>query len=281
MRLLLAAFLAAAGRVPAGEPRLEKYSGKFNYGLAVAPPWAEGGKLVVNLPEHLEYESRGMGILRHNDKERRGTWEVAADGRSASLDVESTTAPGVRVTGTARVAGPDRVELAIRIANGGKIPLAAVKPLYCHHYRELAGFPQWIDNFKHTYVVRGGKPVPLAEVATRTPETKIKGGAVKGCDPRDSAFAERNGGLVEDGVDAAIAAVTDLEGKRKVVVSWTPGKSFLANAHIPCLHADPFYGTIDPGKEAEAKGVVLFTEKGLEEAIAGLRKDGWGAPPPK
>ncbi len=256
---------------PADGVRIEHYEGPLAYGFTIAPPWAAGGKLVINLPEHLEYEARGMGILRHNDKERRGTWEVAADGKSATLDVESPTAPGVRVRGEARVAGPERVEIAIAIANGGKIPLASVKPLYCVHYRHLAGFPQWVDNFKHVYVLRGGKAVALADVPTKDPQTKIKGGTVAGCAQHDNGFAEKNGGLVEDGVDAAVAAVESLDRKRNVAVAWTPGKSFLSNAHIPCLHADPFYGTIAPGASAEARGVVLFSEGPVEAVMARAR----------
>src|SRR5436190_495637 len=65
-------------------PRFEKYSGEYAYGLTVLPPWADGGRLVVNFPEHLEYESRGMGILRYSDKEPRGHWEVSADGGRAT-----------------------------------------------------------------------------------------------------------------------------------------------------------------------------------------------------
>jgi len=258
-------------------PRLVKYEGTYAYGLAVAPPWKEGGVLVINFPEHLEYESRGMGILRHNDATPRGRWETAPDGRRATLNVESPTAPGVRVEGEAKIAGPDRVELMIRIVNGGKIALATVKPLYCMHYRELSGFPQWVDNFKHTFVLRGGKTVALSEVPTKTPETKIKGGTIAGCDQQDNGFAERNGGLIERGLDAAIAAVEDLQGRRRLVVAWSPGKSILSNANIPCLHADPFYGTLEPGQSAEARGVLLFTEKPAEEACAQLRREGWGA----
>src|SRR5207244_2965635 len=169
--------------------------------------------------------------------------EGSADGGRATLDVEGPTAPGVRVQGEARTAGRNRIEVTMRISNGGKIPLATVKPLYCFHYRELAGFPQWVDNFKHTFVVRNGKPVALTDVPTKSAEAKVKGGTVAGCDQHDNGFAEKQGGLVESGVDAAITAVESLDGKRKLVVAWSPGKSFLSNANIPCLHADPYYGT--------------------------------------
>jgi hypothetical protein len=280
MRLLEWGLVGLLSLLAPGErPRFEKYSGEYAYGLTILPPWAEGGKLVVNLPEHLEYESRGMGILRHNDKEPRGHWEVAAEGGRATLNVESPTAAGVRIEAEAKAAGRDRVEFTLRIFNGGKIPLAAVKPLYCFHYRELTGFPQWVDNFKHTYVLRGGKPLALADIATKTAQAKVKGGTVAGCEQHDNGFAEKQGGLLEGGVEAAITAVESLDGKRKLLVAWSPGKSILSNANIPCLHADPYYGTIEPGQSAEAKGVLLFTEGPLEEGFSRLRGEGRGAPP--
>jgi hypothetical protein len=65
------------------------------------------------------------------------------------------------------------------------------------------------------------------------------------------------------------------------VVAWTPGQKLLANASIPCLHADPYYGTIMPGASASATGIILFTEASLEGVVGELRKAGAGAPPGK
>src|SRR5262245_62251769 len=97
-------FLMAAS--PQVGARFGKYEGEYAYGLAIVPPWAEGGRLIVNFPEHLEFESRGMGILRYSDPSPNGRWEVASDGTRATLRAESPTAPGVRVEGEAKALGP-------------------------------------------------------------------------------------------------------------------------------------------------------------------------------
>jgi hypothetical protein len=270
--------LAGLSAAHAG-PRLSQYSGPLAYGLEVIPPWADGGKLVVNLPEHLEYDTMGKGILRHNDKEPRGHWQVAADGMSAVLDVASPTAEGVRVKGTAKVVGEDRIELSMRITNDGPLTMPLVEPLYCYHYRQLTGFPQYVDNFKHVYTILGGKPVALADIPARKPDTQVRGATVIGCPHKDNLFAEKHGGEIEPGIDAAISGLTDLAGKRKMVIAWTPGRSLLSNASIPCLHADPFYGTIAPGESKAATGLILFTEQPLEPVMMGLREQGYGAYP--
>jgi hypothetical protein len=270
-------FLTAAS--PPVGARLGRYEGEFAYGLAIVPPWTEAGRLIVNFPEHLEYDSRGMGILRYSDPAPKGRWEVAADGTRASLRAESSSAPGVRVEGEAKALGSDRIEVTMRIINAGPIALPAIRPLYCFHYDGLAGFPKWVDNFKHTYLLKDGKPTAFAEIPTRNPAATGKAATVLGCEQHDNAFAERRGGLIEPDIDAALGAVESLDGKRKLIIAWSPGKSVLSNASIPCVHADPYYGTIEAGRSAEAKGVILFTEDPLKEVVTNLRKEGWGAPP--
>ena len=81
-------------------------------------------------------------------------------------------------------------------------------------------------------MVQGGKPFALADVQTEKTDANVKGGTVAGCKQKDNGFAHRNGGFIEGGLDEAIAAVTSLDGHRKMVISWSPGKSILSNASI-------------------------------------------------
>jgi len=265
----------------AAEMRFVKYTGRLAYGLEISPPWEDGGTLIINLPEHLERWPGTQGILRHNDKAPKGHWEVSEDGKRATLDVESSTMAGVFVKGTAKAAGEDRVQLTMRIENRMTAVLPGIRPLYCFHYRHLTGFPQWIDNFKHVFVLIDGKAVALADIPTEKPDADVKGGYVRGCQQRDSdSFPKGRGGLIEDReLDAAIIAVEQLEGDRKILIAWTPGKSMLSNASIPCAHGDPYYGPIAPGQAVEVTGVVLFTEGSVQEAMTELFKEGHGAPP--
>jgi len=263
-------------------PRFTRYAGPFAYGLEVVAPWQDGGTLIINLPEHLERWPGTQGILRHNDKAPKGHWQVSEDGKRATLDVESSTMPGIFVKGAASAVGGDRVELTMQISNTTDRALPGIRPLYCFQYRHLTGFPQWIDNFKHTYVLIGGKAVALADIPTERADADVKGAYVRGCTQRDSDdFPRSRGGLIEDReLDAAIIAVEALKGPRKVVMAWTPGKSMLSNAAIPCAHGDPFYGPVPAGEAREAEGIVWFTEKPVEEALKTLAGEGHGAPAP-
>lgn len=264
----------AAALTPEGKPA-------HVYGLAVLPPWNDGGKLVINFPEHLEYMPNTQGILRNSDT-AKSSWVVAADGMTAVLDTESPTVPGVFVKGTAKVAGKDRIEVTMEIINKANFPLRDIRPLYCFHYQPLTGFPQWQENFQHTFILKGGKVVALADIPTATADTQRKAGTVKGCPQNnDLEAAGRMGGLITDGADAGIIAVTALNGPHKLILGWTPGKSVFSNRVIPCMHADPYYGTIETGKSASARAVILFTDEDLDKTLKDLADQGVGAYPGK
>ncbi|KPJ56883.1 MAG: hypothetical protein AMS16_01705 [Planctomycetes bacterium DG_58] len=251
----------------------------FNYGLKIVPPWEDGGYLRINFPEHLEYMPGTRGILRYSDKGAKGHWIVADDGMTAELDVESVTAPGVFVHGKAKVVSKNRIEVSMRITNKTeRVTLGAIRPLYCHQYQPLKGFPQWQQNLEHTFFLQNGKLVALSEIKTEKP-VKIKVGTVIGCPQKnDMPFAQRRGGGIKEGIDASIVVVTSLDNRRALVFGWTPGKSAFTNAHIPCVHADPYYGDIRPGEWREPKEVIILTEEDPEKVVKQLLAEGVGKP---
>ncbi|MEW5977080.1 MAG: hypothetical protein AB1898_14860 [Acidobacteriota bacterium] len=244
---------------------------QMNYGLTILPPWKDGGTLHVNFPEHFEYGEAGHGILRYSDK-RSNPWKLAPDGHSASYEVESLELPGVMVQASA-VAQHNRARFTFRIFNGGLTRLERIKPLLCFWYAKLNGFPDKLsDNFQNTYVVQAGRLLNLRGIPTDNPEATAKVTYVRGCSQHDcDAFALRRGGLIKEDVDQALIAVTDKTGARKVVISFTPGKSVLSNAAIPCAHADPYLGTLGPGESAEASGILVFSERPLSEIMAEMK----------
>lgn len=273
------ALLALPGPAEAASARFVPYTGEFAYGLEIAPPWTEGGTLVINFPEHLERFPDTQGILRHNDTKPNGHWVISKDGKQAVLDVDSPTMAGVHVLGKAKVTGPGRVELSMRITNHSDRDMEGIIPLYCLHYRGLTGFPQWVGNFEHSFVVLNGKVTAIADLPTENPKADVKAAYVRGCPQRDTEkFPRSRGGLAEQELDRALTAVTSLDGKRAVLYAWTPGKTMLSNAAIPCIHADPLYDPIPIGHSGERTGVLIFTEEPVAKAMTRLMKEGVGLP---
>ena len=94
---------------------------------------------------------------------------------------------------------------------------------------------------------------------------------VEGCPQRDTR-AEKNGGLIEQDMDAALSIVTSLDKQRNVIFWWNPGKSMIANSFIPCIHADPYFGTLKPGEEGFAEGLILFTVGDIKPIVKYLKE---------
>jgi len=263
-------------------PNAEKGE-RLTYGLTIVPPWTDGGTLHTNFPEHLEYddpefregEYTGYSILRHHDK-IDPPWKISSDGLTASYEVESPHLKGVKVEVLVASGGPQAV-MWMKITNNSDRVLPRIKPLLCFQYKRLAGFPQSLDdNFKYTYVVMGGKLTRLADIRTQKPDPQAMAAYVKGVKQHDcDKFARGRGGLVTQPMDAAVTAVTSKDGSRKVVVAFTPPKSMLSNAFIPCFHADPVFGSLKPGRSAEASGVIYFTEEDLEPLVKMLVEKEW------
>ncbi|MBK8884902.1 MAG: hypothetical protein IPN67_21890 [Bacteroidales bacterium] len=250
---------------------------RFTYGLNINSPWENGGTLFMHFPEHLEYNPVGNTILRHYDS-IPPPWIISPDRQQASYRVESQALDKVIVESFARTSIENEfpsdvyvVKLAMRITNNGNETLPVIRPLICMQYSGLTGFPQRLnENYNHNFILINYRLTALSDLITSDPNTTFKGCVVKGCPQRDTR-SESNGGLISQDMDLALSVVTSLDGKRKVIFWWTPGKSMIANAFIPCIHADPYFGTLRPGQKAWAEGLILFTEGEVEPIIKIIR----------
>jgi hypothetical protein len=162
------------------------------------------------------------------------------------------------------------VKVSMKIINQGSQTLPVIRPLICNQFKGLTGFPQRHHDFTHNYIVIDDQITSLADLPTENMDTEFKGCVVRNCPQRDTR-AERSGGLIEKEMDAALSIVTSEDQRRKVIFWWNPGKSMIANAFIPCIHADPYFGTLRPGEEASAEGLILFTEGELEPIVRYLK----------
>ena len=259
------------------DKRSEDPEEKLTYGLFITAPWENGGDLYLNFPEHLEYNPVGNTILRHYDS-IPNPWIISPDGKQASYRVQSLALTDVFVESFARVMDDGTfpfdaqgVHVAMRIINNGSQTLPVIRPLICNQFRDLTGFPQRHHDFQHNYIVIDDQITALADLPTENLNTTFKGCFVEGCPQRDTR-SEKNGGLIEKDMDAALSIVTSMDHKRKVIFWWTPGKSMIANSFIPCIHADPYFGTLNPGEEAYAEGLILFTEGDIKPIVKYLKK---------
>ena len=239
---------------------------RMAYGLNIMPPWPDGGSIFVNLPEHLEYMPETKGIARHHDK-RKNVWQINADSTVANYEVESLTEPGVFFAVKAKATN-EKAAFEMSITNHSEKMLNSIRPLFCFQYNLLKGFPgKQSDNFSHTYIIMNGKPVSVASLVVNDTNAVARMAQVKDCKDEHNWWAIKMGGFIEQRMDAAYTILTSAHDDRKVIVRWTPGKNFLSNAAIPCIHADPCIGDLVPGKSVTVYGELIFTRAPLEQIM--------------
>lgn len=239
---------------------------RMAYGLNITPPWPNGGSVFVNLPEHLEYMPGTKGIARHHDN-RKNVWYVNSDSTEASYNAESLTEPGVFFSVKAKTNNEKAVFEMIVTNHTGKT-LNSLRPLFCLQYNLLKGFSDKLsDNFSHTYIIIKGKPVSVASFAVKDKSAIARMAQVKDCRDEHNWWAQQMGGFIEQRMDAAYTILTSINEDRKVIVRWTPGKNFLSNAAIPCIHADPCMGDLPPGQSVTISGELIFTKLPLEKLM--------------
>lgn len=239
---------------------------RMAYGLNIIPPWSDGGSIFVNLPEHLEYMPETKGIARHHDN-RRNVWQISMDSTEADYAVESLTQPGVFFSVSAK-AVRQFATFELTITNRSDKTLKSIRPLFCFQYNLLKGFPEALsDNFSHTFTIVDGKPVSIADLSVKNQDAIARMAQVNSCSDEHNWWAEEMGGFIEQRLDAAYTILTAAHDDRKVIVHWMPGKNFLSNAFIPCIHADPCVGDISPGESSTVLGELIFTRASLEQII--------------
>lgn len=237
---------------------------RMAYGLNILPPWPDGGSVFVNLPEHLEYMPGTKGIARHHDK-RSNVWQVNADSTDAWYRVESLTEPGVFFSAKAKSTN-DIATFEFEIINNSKKELKSIRPLFCFQYNLLKGFSLAnTNNFSHTFIIMNGIPVRISDIAVKNPAAIARMAQVGSCADEHNWWAEEAGGMIEQNIDAAYTILTATDDDRKIILQWMPGKNFLSNSAIPCIHADPCIGALEPGESRKVFGKLIFTRIPLDE----------------
>jgi len=281
LRLGALVFILTLGAVAVGAQsiRFEHYSGELAHPLSVVPPWRDGGRLIIDFPERLEAgQSGSVSLIHDGDRDLRGEWLISPDGSSVAL-VQKLKLRGVRIEVTGQVVRQEIIRFTVELINNTKHPLVMATPLFYYRCAKLSGFGPGdyttndpFPNFERPNGFSKAPVVRIFEIPTRDARFRDKGAGRGGRAQFDRMFVVGREERSEPPVDAAISVLTSLDGRRKLVLAWTPGKNAPSDAHTPSVHVDSCFGTIPPRDSARARGLLLLTERPLEPEMLWLSR---------
>jgi hypothetical protein len=132
-----------------------------------------------------------------------------------------------------------------------------------------------------TYVSAGGRVVPMRETDIgKSPGGPMPVFFLRGTPPErrwiPEALPPYGWRISTRELDSPVAAVVSKDGAWVVGTWFWPCRHVAANQKVPyhgCIHSEPAFGTIAPGKSATAVGRLYLARGGLSEVWARMEAD--------
>ena len=235
----------------------------FEHILWIRPPWEWADYLWLDLPEAI-FSGEMLLFLSHRSylfaprylDLPRIDWRRTTDG----LAVERHLPNDVAFAVTARVSSEVSVALTFRVSNGSQAPLAAVLSQACLFLRASKEFSEFTNANKYVHAAGRGW-ISLADALKTSSDSISEGGYRVGW---------RGGPAM---LDLPVIAARSNTSGRIVAMTWHEDSySLIGNPDHPCLHADPFFGTIASGESRTAQGQIVFCEGDLESVAAHIER---------
>lgn len=221
----------------------------------VSPPWPSQDYIWLDFPEAVIADER-MLFLSHVNPAfpaafpdlPKVTWNTCAGG----IEFERRLPDGVVFGGAVRRAGKTRIALKLFIRNGGRKPLRKIRLQTCAYLRACAEFAA--PTMRNKYVHLAGRGWLDYDTAAAGP---FAVGEYWVGWPRGEVWS-----------DVPAMAVRSGDGKRFMAMTW--GRStyrLTGNAAHPCLHADPVFPDLAPGRSASIRGALIFGDWPLKARV--------------
>ncbi|MCC6695532.1 MAG: hypothetical protein IT365_07870 [Candidatus Hydrogenedentes bacterium] len=220
----------------------------------VSPAWPSQDYIWLDFPEAI-FTSQGLIFLSHINPGidtvfhdlPRVAWIESAEG----LSFDRSLPNGIVFGGSLRKRDANAVDLELHIRNGSAEPLKNITLQTCAFLRGISEFGDYTRDNKFVHVPGQGwvsitraMELPDAEEAYRV-GWRTKGKRV---------------------ADVPMAVTVSSKADRLFAFTW--GKhtlSMVSNARHPCVHADPYFPDIEPGKDASIRGALIFFEGELDD----------------
>ena len=218
----------------------------------VSPPWPSQDYIWLDFPEAI-FTNRGLVFLSHINPRvpavypdwPRVPWQAGEN----RLSFERTLPDGIAFGGSLEQATDTCIAMRLWLRNGAAEPLTGIVLQTCAFLRACREFADFTMENKYLHTPSGDwQPVPTVQAAP------IEGARF--------ALGWRGGDLV---ADRPIMATRSNQAERYVAMTWLDHTgSLIGNPRHPCMHADPRFPDLAPGKSAEIAGYLFFHEGPLD-----------------
>ena len=227
----------------------------------VSPPWSSQDYIWLDFPEAIFTESSLMYLSHVNPKFPsmfsdlpKVQWQTIPGGIGYERVLPNAVKFGGSVVKNSDSSG---ALLELYIENGSKVKLKNIKLQTCAFMRAAKEFSDFTADNKFVH---------LPELGWQPFEKGIASGHKSG----RFRLGWRAGPAA---ADLPVMVTVSNTGQRLTAFSWYDSTySLVTNAEHPCMHADPFFGDLEPGQRAEIRGELLFFEGTIEQFEKWFRK---------
>ncbi|HOJ33893.1 MAG TPA: hypothetical protein PKY35_03390 [Candidatus Hydrogenedentes bacterium] len=220
----------------------------------ISPSWPSQDYIWLDFPEAI-FTDKGLIFLSHINPQVKSEyhdlpsvpWQTQADG----ICFERELPNGVKFGGSISQKSPNQIELRLTLFNGLKEPLRDITLQTCAFLRAIREFSDFTRDNKLVFIKDTGW-TPLSQ-AMNFQEI-------------DAPY--RVGWRIRGRRLADLPIILTLSNQEERFFAFTWGKSTLSmvgNPNHPCVHADPCFPDLEPGQEAQIRGVICFVEGNVEE----------------
>jgi len=227
----------------------------------VSPPWESEDYIWLDFPEAI-FCNLGLLYLSHRHPDYpvvfpdivKVPWETLPDGIGFTRRLPG----GIEFAGAVRRKEVSRVSLELSLRNNSDQPLTEITLQTCAYLRAIKEFAEYTSDNKFVHVPEAGWM--RFEKARKT-----------GREDGRFRIGWREG---PKAADLPVIATLSNQAERLVAMTWYEATySFVGNRRHPCMHADPFFPDLQPGRQASIRGELIFFEGSLEAFEEWFRRE--------
>lgn len=219
----------------------------------VSPPWRGQDYVWLDFPEAI-FTRQGMLFLSHVNPQIPAArfpdlpavkWRTLPEGLAYERELPNGVAFGGQIT-----RAPNGVDLELFIRNGSQEPLTNITLQTCCLLRAIREFAAYTGANKFVHVPDQGWIAWDQAAKLQQARGQYR-------------LGWRSGPPL---ADLPIAVTTSSAAERLMAFTWLADTlSIVHNPHHPCVHADPMFPDLPPGRSATIRGKLIFFEGSLRD----------------